>query len=215
MAQFQLVLRVGPSPGKVFPLMKNEVTIGRDINNEIVINDAEVSRKHCRLKMYGEGFIIEDLGSTNGTWVNEQRISGQHQLRSGEMIRLGDNITLTYEMVGFDADATIASGAELPFSQQQTMAPQQVPPMPPPQQQAQQPRPQQPRPPQQYAGQTPSKPAQPKLLGMNRNVAIILAVLVILLLCLVAFLIYVDSNCLWCEITWNLLPGCPYTAACP
>lgn len=210
MAQFQLVLRVGPSPGKVFPLMKNEVTIGRDINNEIVINDAEVSRKHCRLKMYGEGFIIEDLGSTNGTWVNEQRISAQHQLRSGETIRLGDNITLTYEMVGFDADATIASGAEIPFSQQQTMAPQQVPQQRPPQQQHQQPRPQQPRPQQQYAGRMPSKPVQPKILGMNRNMAIIAAVFLLMLICLIVFLVYVDRNYLWCEITWDLLPGCPY-----
>ncbi len=210
MAQFQLVLRVGPSPGKVFPLMKNEVTIGRDINNEIVINDAEVSRKHCRLKLFGEGFIIEDLGSTNGTWVNEQRISGQHQLRSGEMIRLGDNISLTYEMVGFDADATIASGAELPLSQQQTMAPQQMPPQRAPQQQVQQPRPQ-----QQYSARVPAPEEKPKILGMNRNVAIILAVLLLLLLCLVVFLIYVDANCLWCEITWDLLPGCPYTASCP
>ena len=32
---------------------------------------------------------------------------------------------------------------------------------------------------------------------------------------LIAFLIYVDSNCLWCEITWDLLPGCPYTGTCP
>jgi hypothetical protein len=143
--------------------------------------------------------------------VNEQRISGQHQLRSGETIRLGDNITLTYEMVGFDADATIASGAEIPFSQQQTMAPQQVPQQRPPQQQAQQPRRQQPHPQQ----RVPSKPVQPKILGMNRNVAIILAVLLILLLCLIVFLVYVDANCLWCEITWNLLPGCPYTAPCP
>ena len=109
MAQYQLVLRVGPSPGKVFPLMKNEITIGRDINNEIVINDAEISRKHCRLVMTADGFVIEDLGSTNGTWVNERRISSQHLLRSGESIRLGDNITLIYEMVGFDADATVAS----------------------------------------------------------------------------------------------------------
>lgn len=215
MAQFQLVLRVGPSPGKVFPLMKNEVTIGRDINNEIVINDAEVSRKHCRLKLYGEGFIIEDLGSTNGTWVNEQRISGQHQLRTGEMIRLGDNITLTYEMVGFDADATVASAQGIPSDPAATMPPQQAQYTPPPQQQQprQQQRPAQPQP--QYAGRVPASAEKPKLFGMNRNLAIVLAVLLLLFLCLAVFLLYVDANCLWCEITWNLLPGCPYTAPCP
>lgn len=210
MAQYQLVLRVGPSPGKVYPLMKNEITIGRDINNEIVINDAEVSRKHCRLKAYGEGYLIEDLGSTNGTWVNEQRITGQHQLRSGEMIRLGDNISLTFEMVGYDADATLASASspgagEPPPTLQQAPPPRQERPQAPPQQPAQ----------QQYAGRVPEPAEPPKILGMSRTLFIVVAALLVIALCLIVFLIYVDANCLWCEITWNLLPGCPYTAPCP
>ena len=46
---FQLVMRTGPNPGKVFELTKGEVYIGRDINNDIVVNDAEISRKHARL----------------------------------------------------------------------------------------------------------------------------------------------------------------------
>ena len=206
MAQFQLVLRVGPSPGKVFPLMKNEITIGRDINNEIVINDAEISRKHCRLVMSTDGFIIEDLGSTNGTWINERRISSQHLLRNGESIRLGDNITLIYEMVGFDADATVASGSEPP--------PPVTRQAPPPQQQHPQQQFQQvPPPAQQFGGQVPQSSAPPK---KNRRVLwIALGALAFIGLCLIAFLFYVDANCLWCEITWNLLPGCPYTGACP
>jgi len=203
MAQYQLVLRVGPSPGKVFPLMKNEITIGRDINNEIVINDAEISRKHCRLVMTADGFVIEDLGSTNGTWVNERRISSQHLLRNGESIRLGDNITLIYEMVGVDADATIASSSAAPPTRQ-------APAPPPPQyQQA----PQQP-PAQQYAGQVPSPPSEP-IKKSRTGLWIALGALAVIGLCLIGFLIYVDANCLWCEITWNLLPGCPYTGACP
>ncbi len=209
MAQYQLILRVGPSPGKVFPLMKNEISIGRDINNEIVINDAEVSRKHCRLKAYGEGYMIEDLGSTNGTWVNEQRISGQHQLRSGEMIRLGDNISLTFEMVGFDADATVASASssadDAPPTLQQAPPPRQQRPQAPPGQ------PQQ----QQYAGRVPAPAQKPKIMGMDRTLFIGLVALGVIAVCLIVFLFYVDANCLWCEITWDLLPGCPYTAPCP
>ncbi len=199
MAQYQLVLRVGPSPGKVFPLLKKEITIGRDINNEIVINDSEISRKHCRFVMTSEGFTAEDLGSTNGTWVNERRISGKHQLQSGETIRLGDNITLVYEMVGFDPDATIAStGATAPPPPVRQAQPQQ---------QYQQPAP----PPQQhYAGQVPA-PTKKK----GRGLWIALGVLAVISVCLIAFLVYVDSNCLWCEITWNMLPGCPYTGPCP
>jgi hypothetical protein len=206
MAQYQLVLRVGPSPGKVFPLMKNEITIGRDINNEIVINDAEISRKHCRLVMFGDSFTIEDLGSTNGTWVNERRLTSAHQLRNGEIVRLGDNITLIFEMVGFDADATIASAGAAPSPPTRQA--------PPPQQQYQQPPPQAPS--QQYGGQVPLQTGgKPKIMGLNRGLFFGLAGLAVVSLCLVIFLFYVDANCLWCEITWNLLPGCPYTGTCP
>ncbi|MBN2044691.1 MAG: FHA domain-containing protein [Anaerolineales bacterium] len=210
MAQYQLVLRVGPSPGKVFPLMKNEVTIGRDINNEIVINDAEVSRKHCRLTMAEDSFSIEDLGSTNGTWINERRISGRHILRNGETVRLGDNITLIYEMVGYDADATIASSGATAAPMPRQAAP--------PQQQYQQPPQQPPRqyqpPPPQFGGQVPPPAAVPKK-KKGRGLLIALGILAVISVCLIAFLVYVDMNCLWCEITWNLLPGCPYTGPCP
>ena len=206
MAQFQLVLRVGPSPGKVFPLLKNTLTIGRDINNEIVINDAEVSRQHCRFQLFGDGYVVEDLGSTNGTWVNDNRISSPHQLRPGEILRLGDNVTLAYEMVGYDADATVASPSAQP--QAQTPPPPQYQ-QPPPQQQYQQP-----PPPAQYAGQVPAKQPEPKKKG-NSRLLIGCGALLIIGICLTLFLVYVDRNCLWCEITWDLLPGCPYTGTCP
>jgi len=209
MAQFQLVLRVGPSPGKVFPLLKNEILVGRDINNEIVINDAEISRKHCRLKLFGNGYVIEDLGSTNGTWVDEQRISGQHPLQHGDTIRMGDNITLIYEAVNFDADATVASASAAP-STAQAQPQQQF--QQPPQQYQQAPRKSQG---QQYAGRVPAAAEPPKIFGLNRGLAIGLGALAVVSICLIAFLIYVDSNCLWCEITWDLLPGCPYTGTCP
>jgi pSer/pThr/pTyr-binding forkhead associated (FHA) protein len=194
MAQYQLVLRVGPSPGKVFPLMKNEVTIGRDINNEIVINDAEISRKHCRLIMFGDSFAIEDLGSTNGTWVNERRITSQHQLTNGETIRLGDNITLSFEMVGFDADATIASSSAPPPPQQQAA---------PPRQQYEQP------PVQQYA--PPAQPAaKPKILGMPRGLFIILLLLLMAICVFAAVWWYIDANELYCNVVPFL-----FGSACP
>jgi pSer/pThr/pTyr-binding forkhead associated (FHA) protein len=194
MAQYQLVLRVGPSPGKVFPLMKNEVTIGRDINNEIVINDAEISRKHCRLIMFGDSFAIEDLGSTNGTWVNERRITSQHQLTNGETIRLGDNITLSFEMVGFDADATIASSSAPPPPQQQAA---------PPRQQYEQP------PVQQYA--PPAQPAaKPKILGMPRGLFIILLLLLMAICVFAALWWYIDANELYCNVVPFL-----FGSACP
>lgn len=111
-ANFQLVMQSGPTPGKSYPLEKNEIFIGRDINNDIVISDAEISRKHSRLVSQSGGYMIEDLGSTNGTFVNGQRLMGPHALTSGELVMLGENVGLAFEAIGFDINATVVgSGA--------------------------------------------------------------------------------------------------------
>ena len=95
MASYQLVMRSGPTPGKIFELTGNELIIGREVGNHIVINDSEVSRKHTRLVAQQGGYVIEDLGSTNGTFVNGQRLMGPHMLRHGELISIGDNESLS------------------------------------------------------------------------------------------------------------------------
>jgi predicted component of type VI protein secretion system len=196
MAQYQLVMKQGPVPGKTFELSRDELSIGRDINNEIVINDAEISRRHCRLILQGDGYVIEDLGSTNGTFVNEQRVTGQRALRSGETLRVGDNVTLVYEQAGVDADATLASrGAQAP-------APPPQPAAPPPQPRRQ---------PQQYAGQVPAgpAPAEPKK-GASRGLMIGCGVLLVVGICVLAGgLYYIDANYMWCDIFGSLIPGCP------
>jgi hypothetical protein len=108
---FQLVMHVGPNPGKVYELSQDEVTIGRDIGNTIVINDPEVSRRHARLTAQAGGYVLEDLGSTNGTFVDGQRLMGPHMLRSGETIMLGEKINLGYEPSAYDPNATLVGGA--------------------------------------------------------------------------------------------------------
>ena len=97
---FHIVMRSGPTPGKVFPLEKNEIYIGRDLSNDLVINDPEISRRHSRLLFQNTALIIlEDLGSTNGTSVNGQRLVSPYILNPGEVITLGERITLLYEAV--------------------------------------------------------------------------------------------------------------------
>lgn len=110
-ASYRLVMRSGPTPGKVFPVQKDEVIIGRDLTNDIVINDAEISRRHSRLSMQAGGYAIEDLGSTNGTMVNGQRLTSPYALHSGEMILLGEHVSLVFEAEQVDANATVASSA--------------------------------------------------------------------------------------------------------
>jgi hypothetical protein len=105
---FRLIVRRGPQPSQVYELTKEIVTVGRDITNEIVINDPEVSRHHLRLTRGASGFTVEDLGSTNGTFVNGQRLTGARLLRSGELIGLGETVTLSYEVVqGAGAASTL------------------------------------------------------------------------------------------------------------
>jgi pSer/pThr/pTyr-binding forkhead associated (FHA) protein len=94
---YRLVMRSGPTVGKTFLLEKVETTLGRDLSNDIVINDSEASRRHARIFLQGGNYIIEDLGSTNGTSVNGQRLMGPYVLRPGELIMFGESISLLFE----------------------------------------------------------------------------------------------------------------------
>jgi len=136
---YRLVVRRGPQPNQVYELNKDVLNLGRDITNDIVINDREVSRHHLRIVRGSEGFSIEDLGSTNGTFVNGKRLSGAIALKNGDMVGLGETVTLGYEMVR-------PAGAGAPASPAQ---PQQPAPAPQPQPQSQQPEPANPYQPQQ------------------------------------------------------------------
>lgn len=92
----RLVMRRGPTPGAVYDLEGDEVTIGRGSKNNIVIRDNEVSRNHCRLVRLAGNYEVHDLNSSNGTFVNGQRVATPWLLQTGVLIELGDTITLEY-----------------------------------------------------------------------------------------------------------------------
>jgi len=131
-------MKTGPASGKVYSLIKSEISIGREAGSDIFINDEEISRQHARLTSQFGDYVLEDLGSTNGTFVNTQRITGQRILKSGDTILLGENVSLTFEEVPFDPNATqvsLSSGASEPKpSEYETGASQeaQYPSSPPP-----------------------------------------------------------------------------------
>jgi pSer/pThr/pTyr-binding forkhead associated (FHA) protein len=112
-AQYRLVVRQGPLPGQVFELTRNEIAIGRDISNDFVINDAEVSRNHARLTLEGDRYRIEDLGSTNGTYIDGQRLIGPHLLAIGEIIMFGDNVGVVFDGETAKPDVTVPSPIDL------------------------------------------------------------------------------------------------------
>jgi pSer/pThr/pTyr-binding forkhead associated (FHA) protein len=87
----------GPDPGLEFPLDEDVMTIGRGRKNNIIIQDNEVSRVHCRLIRVLDDYEIHDLKSTNGTFVNGQKLDEGGWLLSGRsLVELGDSITFEY-----------------------------------------------------------------------------------------------------------------------
>jgi hypothetical protein len=126
---FRLVVRRGPQPNQIYELTKEVTTLGRDITNDIVINDREASRHHLRLVRSGGNVTIEDLGSTNGTFVNGKRVSGVTPLQNGDMVGLGETVTLGFEV------HRAQSAQSAPSQSPATMPPPQQPAIstPPPQ----------------------------------------------------------------------------------
>lgn len=96
---YWLVVRRGSMLDQMFRLDKSIVSLGRDAVSDIAINDLEVSRYHLRLLKQGDVYLLEDLGSTNGTCINGRRIAGRAQLSDGDVIALGDVIVLSYHLV--------------------------------------------------------------------------------------------------------------------
>jgi hypothetical protein len=162
---FRLIVRRGPQPNQTYDLNKDIITLGRDITNDITINDPEVSRHHLRLARGAGGFTIEDLGSTNGTFINGQRLSGARPLNNGDMVGLGETVTLGYEIARQPGSAPV--GNQIPPTAPHPVPQQQSPYAPPgaapgaPQPQAPQPvqQPPAPAPVQSYSA-PPQQPQQ-------------------------------------------------------
>jgi hypothetical protein len=205
---YQLIMRQGPTPGLVYDLVKPELTIGRDMTNDFVINDAEVSRKHVVLRLQGGSYVVEDLGSTNGTFINGQRLLGPHSLNVGELLTLGENVGLVFEAIRPDLAATvIGSEAAAPppvrYTQPQAPSPQpvyRVPSVPSPQPY---------KVPLSYpeeefiAEEPPEKSSRTLWLIAGCGCLALVAIT-----CAAAVLA-IDYYDLWCTLFGSVIPGCP------
>jgi predicted component of type VI protein secretion system len=98
----------------VHDLVEEVVMIGRDVGNTVVIPDTEISRQHARLTRSPAGYVVEDLGSTNGTFVNGERISAARVLNPGDLIAFGETVSMTYDALAPEAAATVAHPAAEP-----------------------------------------------------------------------------------------------------
>ncbi len=83
-----LVVERGPRTGMTFLLKPGNTTVGRHPDSDIFLDDVTVSRHHCRFVLSDDELVVADSGSTNGTYVNDQRVD-RAELRAGDEVLVG------------------------------------------------------------------------------------------------------------------------------
>lgn len=179
----KLTMRQGPRPDQTFELHKDVYTLGREAGNDIIINDPQISRHHARLTLQGGSYVLEDLGSTNGSFVNGRRITGATALSPGDMVGLGDTVVLA------------VSGAMDAAATQVSRPPQTAPSM-----QAARP-----------SAPTPSRPPLSAQAGMAQNTQRMFvigcaALTLIVIICMMALVAWSFLDCPSFEAFWEGLP---------
>ncbi len=210
--KFQFIMRSGPVPGKVFLLEKEEAFLGRDLGNDFSVSDPEISRRHAHFYTREGGVFVEDLGSTNGTFLNGERITSPQQLRKGDLITLGESVQLIFDRLEETTDPTSIRTQVHPAPVYTTPAPQPhfVPEVEKEDLEPwQYPQPVDELPVQREAPayeppikKTPAKRGLPT--GM-----IVLLVAIVVLVCVIAVTMYFMPASWWCALFFNTLPGCP------
>jgi two-component system cell cycle response regulator len=97
-----LVYPPGPDMGKRFPLQRNEVVLGRGSDCDIQVDRDSVSRRHARVFRNGEQWMVEDLGSTNGSYVNDVPVQ-RSILRDSDFLKIGAAIFKFLSGAGVEA----------------------------------------------------------------------------------------------------------------
>ena len=99
-----LIITKGPGSGRKLPLLPMTMTMGREHDNNIEIKDEEVARYHARISFQRGKYVLEDLESASGTWVNDERIN-EVTLAHGDQIRVGG----TEMTIAFSTSGAISS----------------------------------------------------------------------------------------------------------
>jgi pSer/pThr/pTyr-binding forkhead associated (FHA) protein len=113
----KLVVQTGRDAGREFPLTGSIISIGRGPGNDIVPNDSQVSRRHAELRRQGSKLAITDLGSTNGTFINDVRLRAPQLLRHGDRVRVG---TTTYSFRMMPSAPPMGEAVRQPVARQGT-----------------------------------------------------------------------------------------------
>lgn len=90
--RFSLAVIQGPATGQIFPITKTRTVIGRS-GADINVDDPEASRQHAAIEIIGEIAMLRDLGSTNGTWIDIDRVE-QQQISNQQEFRIGSHVLM-------------------------------------------------------------------------------------------------------------------------
>jgi predicted Zn finger-like uncharacterized protein len=90
--RYSLAVIQGAATGNIFPITKTRTTIGR-AGNDINLDDAEASRQHAVVEIYGERAVLRDLGSTNGTFIEIERVE-HSELGNQQEFRIGSHVLM-------------------------------------------------------------------------------------------------------------------------
>ena len=99
--RYALAVIRGVASGTVIPLVLPHVTLGRE-GTDVVLDDDEASRRHTELVVRGESALIRDLGSTNGTFVDDRRVK-EHVLVNQSEFRIGSHVLMFIATPEFEA----------------------------------------------------------------------------------------------------------------
>jgi ABC-type multidrug transport system ATPase subunit/pSer/pThr/pTyr-binding forkhead associated (FHA) protein len=110
--QHKLTMTEGPTAGEIYPIEQDEVVLGRESGVDILIDSPGISRRHARIFVENDQYTLEDLGSSNGTFLNGERLRGRLGLKHGDEIRLGRTVALIYEAEQPQVDATMLDGQQ-------------------------------------------------------------------------------------------------------
>jgi hypothetical protein len=102
-----IVIHQDPTTQQVFPLTEGVITLGRESYNDIVLIDPEASRKHAQISFQAGRYVVEDLGSTNGTFVNGRQVLTATTLNPGDVIEIGEMARILYQGPGSDISETV------------------------------------------------------------------------------------------------------------
>jgi hypothetical protein len=112
----RLVLRHGTAPQQEYSLGASAFTFGREPTNDLALQDPEISRRHAQILYQQGSYIIQDLGSTNGTFVNGRRVGLPTPLHDGDVIFLANAVALVFYQGAAGEGPALAEATTMPPS---------------------------------------------------------------------------------------------------